>query len=68
MPTCAFTRCGDADECCLLGGCVARRFPGEAQQAPRDPELPASEALNGTKPGRPVRDPVFTSRRRKALR
>jgi hypothetical protein len=74
MSSCAFTPCCDADECALIGGCVATRFPG---QQPADHAMRRSAAneaglredapaLNGTRP-REVRDPLFMPRKRKAI-
>ena len=61
--TCAFEGCLRPEACCLVGGCVQQRF---AQTPVAEHVLPASKALNGTKP-RPVRDPARIRRPRKAI-
>ena len=58
MPTdtCAFLPCDQVDECCLVGGCVRKRFPQQftRQQSTlsQEPIKKGQKALNGTKPGR----------------
>lgn len=70
MPTCTTVACADAEGCCLVGGCVRRRYPDQFVTA--NTLNPASDlkknapALNGTLP-RPSRDPRFIKRRRKEL-
>jgi hypothetical protein len=68
--SCAFLDCKDVTTCCLAGGCVVTRFPeqqGRRTLAHSDHEQPKSQALNGTKPGRTVRDPALIKRARKPL-
>lgn len=65
--TCAFVTCELAESCCLEGGCVQSRFAHQKKAETADATLPASRALNGTKPGRTKRDPTFTPRKRKPL-
>lgn len=65
--TCAFVPCAEARSCGLPGGCLERRF-GRAPTREQQHELRRdARALNGTKPGRASRDPVFVPRKRKAL-
>lgn len=57
MPTdtCAFLPCDQVDECCLVGGCVKKRFGPQNKRysnANADPMRKGQQALVGTKPGR----------------
>lgn len=66
--SCAFDGCGDPASCCLVGGCVPRRFGKCPTLSDRLAMKTNAPALNGTKPPREVRDPRFIKRKRKALR
>jgi hypothetical protein len=67
MTTCAFLPCAEVTRCCLPGGCVTQRFGPQPVKAQSELRADA-RALNGTKPARPRRDPVWVPRKRKALR
>lgn len=62
--TCAFVSCAEADGCCLVGGCVAKRCIASPKGASDIKK--GARALAGTKP-RPSRDPAHIKRTRKAL-
>lgn len=70
MSTCAFVPCDQVTECCLVGGCITKRF-GKAPTRNAQLELrknTSNPTRNGINPTRASRDPRFIKRKRKALR